>query len=63
MNPFTNDHELFRQAVRDLCVKEIPPYSVAWDEAGIFPREIFKRVGELSFLGIDHPDEAHTEGR
>jgi citronellyl-CoA dehydrogenase len=62
MNPFTSEHELFRKTVRDFCVKEIAPYSAAWDEAGIFPKEIFKRVGELGFLGIDYPEELGGSG-
>ncbi len=51
-NPFTEDHDMFRKTVRDFAEKECAPHSEEWDEAGIFPRELFKRAGELGLLGI-----------
>lgn len=55
--PFTSDHDMFRKTVRDFCQKELAPYSQTWDEAGIFPREIFKRFGEMGFFGIHYPEQ------
>ena len=52
MNPFTEEHELFRRTVRTFVEKEMAPHAREWDEAGIFPREVFKKFGELGFLGI-----------
>jgi citronellyl-CoA dehydrogenase len=49
---FTEQHALFRKTVRDFAEKEIAPHSREWDEAGIFPREIFKKAGELGLFGI-----------
>ena len=53
--PFTEDHEAFRRVVRELCERELAPHARAWDEAGIFPRELFPRFGELGLFGIRHP--------
>jgi citronellyl-CoA dehydrogenase len=51
---FTEEHEAFRKTVRAFVEKEMTPYSLEWDRAGIFPRELFKKAGELGFLGINH---------
>ena len=61
--PFTEDHETFRKTVRDFCQKEMAPYTREWDEAGIFPRELFKRFGELGFFGIHYPEELGGSGQ
>jgi citronellyl-CoA dehydrogenase len=53
-NPFTDEHEAFRKAVRAWVEKELAPHALEWDRAGIFPREVFKQCGELGFLGINH---------
>ena len=53
-NFFTPEHEAFRKTVRAWVDKELAPHALEWDRAGIFPREIFKKAGELGFLGINH---------
>jgi acyl-CoA dehydrogenase len=54
--PFTDEHRAFRRTVRELCEKELAPHARAWDEEGAFPRELFRRFGELGLLGIRHPE-------
>ncbi|HEX8698904.1 MAG TPA: acyl-CoA dehydrogenase family protein [Myxococcaceae bacterium] len=54
INPFTEEHEAFRKSVRAWVEKELTPHALEWDRAGIFPREVFKKAGELGFLGINH---------
>jgi len=49
---FTEEHDLIRQTVTDFCRQEIAPYAAEWDEAGIFPRELFRKAGELGMFGI-----------
>ena len=49
---FTEEHEMLRETVRQFCLKEIAPHTEEWDEAGIFPREIFKQAAELGLFGI-----------
>jgi acyl-CoA dehydrogenase len=53
---FNEEHELFRQSVRDFVQKEIVPHVNQWEEEEKLPREIFKRMGELGFLGINFPE-------
>jgi citronellyl-CoA dehydrogenase len=52
LNPFTPEHDAFRMTVRSFVEKELAPHALEWDRAGIFPREIFNRCGELGLLGI-----------
>ena len=54
LNPFTEEHEAFRKSVRAVVERELTPHALEWDRAGIFPREVFKKFGELGFLGINH---------
>jgi citronellyl-CoA dehydrogenase len=53
-NFFTPEHEAFRKTVRQWVEKELTPHALEWDKAGIFPKEIFKKAGELGFLGVNH---------
>ncbi|WP_426751303.1 acyl-CoA dehydrogenase family protein [Myxococcus sp. Y35] len=53
-HPFTEEHEAFRNTVRSFVEKEMTPHSLEWDRAGIFPKELFRKAGELGFLGINH---------
>jgi citronellyl-CoA dehydrogenase len=52
--PFTAEHVAFRRVVREFCEKELAPHARTWDERGEFPRELFRRFGEMGFLGIRH---------
>lgn len=54
--PFTDDHRAFRRTVREFCERELAPHALEWDEAGLFPRELFQRFGELGYFGIRHPE-------
>jgi citronellyl-CoA dehydrogenase len=52
--PFNADHAAFRKTVRDFMEKECAPHARAWDEEGIFPKEMFKKFGDMGFFGIRH---------
>jgi len=52
--PFSEEHQAFRRTVRDFCEKELAPHAREWDEKGEFPRELFRRFGEMGFFGIRH---------
>lgn len=51
---FTPEHEAFRRTVRQFVEKELAPHALEWDQAGEFPRDVFRRCGELGFFGISH---------
>lgn len=48
---FTEDHQAFRKTVRQFA-ESLAPHAEEWDEAGLFPKEIFKQAGDLGLLGI-----------
>jgi citronellyl-CoA dehydrogenase len=49
---FSDEHELIRQTVKRFCREEIAPYAEEWDEAGIFPRELFRKAAGLGLFGV-----------
>src|SRR5216684_3182065 len=53
LDPFTEEHELFRKTVRSFVERELTPFALEWDRAGIFPRDVFRKCGELGLLGIN----------
>src|SRR5579859_6477291 len=60
--PFTPEHELFRQNLRAFVEKELAPHALEWDEAGIFPREVFTGMAGIGALGINYPEEVGGAG-
>jgi citronellyl-CoA dehydrogenase len=49
---FTEEHEIIRKTVKRFCREEIAPHSEKWDDEGIFPRELFRKAGDLGLFGI-----------
>ncbi len=54
---FTDEHVAMRKTVRKFA-ESLAPHAEEWDEAGIFPREVFKQAGDLGLLGIRAGDES-----
>ncbi len=52
---FTEDHELFRESLRAFLQKEVVPYIDQWEEERRTPREIWKKMGDMGFLGLSYP--------
>ena len=60
---FNKDHEMVRKAVRDFVEKEINPYMDEWEARGEAPlHELFKKMGDLGFLGIRYDPEHGGQG-
>src|SRR5512136_543365 len=55
--PFTEEHEMIRQAARDFAQNEIAPIAAEYDESGEFPLKTIKKMGEMGFMGIEVPEE------
>ncbi|WPB73714.1 acyl-CoA dehydrogenase family protein [Archangium violaceum] len=53
-HPFTEEHDTFRKTIRRFVEKELAPHALEWDQAGLFPRELFRKCGELGLFGIHH---------
>ena len=54
---FTEDHNMITQMVKDFAEKEIRPNVGKWDEEQHFPKELFKKAGELGLMGVLVPEE------
>ena len=60
--PFTQEHEMFRRTLRDYVERELAPHALEWDEAGIFPREVFRKAAEIGALGVNYPESVGGAG-
>ncbi|MGE6698158.1 acyl-CoA dehydrogenase family protein [Hyphomonas sp. NPDC076900] len=49
--------DIFADAVGQFFEKECAPHVQAWRKAGIVPREIWKKAGEMGLLGASVPEE------
>ena len=54
---YTEEHRIFREAVRRFFGKEVIPYADEWEEAGIVPKTVWRKMGEQGFLCMDVPEE------
>lgn len=60
---FNKDHELVRKAVRDFVQRELVPHIEEWEAQGRIPlKEVFRKMGELGFLGIRYDTKYGGEG-
>ncbi len=59
---FGDEHEQFRQSVRRFVTQEVAPHAADWEQARRIPRGIWRRMAELGFLGILHPEELGGAG-
>ena len=53
----TEEHEAWRDSVRRFVEREILPQAAQWDEAGEFPRELYRKAAAAGLLGMGFPEE------
>jgi alkylation response protein AidB-like acyl-CoA dehydrogenase len=58
---FSDEHEQLRESIRAFALKELAPHAEEWEET-TFPDSVFRRMGELGFLGLDKPEEYGGQG-
>jgi citronellyl-CoA dehydrogenase len=56
-SPFTEEHEMFRATLRSFLAKEVIPHVDDWERDELVPRWVWKRMGEMGFLGLRYPEE------
>jgi alkylation response protein AidB-like acyl-CoA dehydrogenase/putative sterol carrier protein len=54
---FKEEHELFRQSLKDFLNKEVVPHVDAWEEAGELPHTIWKQFGDMGYFGLTHDEK------
>jgi acyl-CoA dehydrogenase len=51
-----DSHELYRQTCLRFAREKIEPHVVEWEEAGTFPRELYREAAEAGILGVSFPE-------
>src|SRR5438093_7495201 len=59
---FSDEHEMLRRSIHAFVEKEVAPRVGEWEAAGRIPRELWRRLGELGFLGLEFPTEYGGSG-
>lgn len=59
---FTQDHEIFRQGLKDFLQKEVVPFIDQWEEEQRIPKEIWKKFGDMGYMGLNYPEEVGGAG-
>lgn len=54
---YTEHHELIRESVRIFAQNQILPNVMDWDEKQYFPIELFKKMGEMGYMGVLVPED------
>ena len=54
---FDDTHRMVRDTVRSFVQREILPYVNDWEEAGEFPRELYKKAADAGILGFGAPEK------
>ncbi|KPD24487.1 MULTISPECIES: acyl-CoA dehydrogenase family protein [Idiomarina] len=54
----TEDQQAFVDTAKAFAEKELAPNAAKWDEEHHFPIEVFRKAGEMGFMGMYTPEEA-----
>lgn len=54
---FTEEHNLFRESLRDFLQKEVVPHIEKWEETGQIERFIWEKFGEMGYFGLAYPEK------
>ena len=59
---FDDTHEAFRASIKKFIDKEINPYMDEWEEKTVPLHDLFKKMGDLGFLGIRYDTKYGGQG-
>jgi alkylation response protein AidB-like acyl-CoA dehydrogenase len=59
----TEEQEMFRKTLREFAAGEIGPLAESSDRSGEYPRQLFRRMGELGYLGVPFPEQHGGSGQ
>jgi len=54
--------KMIAQSIRDFAKQHITPFMMDWDEKQIFPVELFRKLGDMGFMGVLIPEEYGGSG-
>ncbi|MDL5510815.1 acyl-CoA dehydrogenase family protein [Arenibacter sp. M-2] len=59
---YSETQQMVAASAREFAEQYIRPYVMEWDEAQTFPVEVFKKAGEMGFMGVLVPVELGGSG-
>ncbi|TQO35858.1 alkylation response protein AidB-like acyl-CoA dehydrogenase [Arenibacter algicola] len=59
---YSETQQLVAASAKEFAEQYIRPYVMEWDEAQTFPMEVFKKAGEMGFMGVLVPVELGGSG-
>lgn len=54
---YSEDHEAFRESVREFLRREVEPHYEMWESERLIPRDVWLRAGTHGMLGLAVPEE------
>ncbi len=49
---FSADHDLLREQIARFLAREVEPHAAQWEEAGMVPRAVLRKMGAAGLLGL-----------
>ncbi len=59
---YNETQAMIADSIRDFAEQNIRPHIMEWDESQHFPVELFKKLGEMGFMGVLVPEELGGSG-
>lgn len=59
---YSETQKMVAESARNFAIQYIQPHVMEWDEAQFFPVDVFKKAGELGFMGVLVPEEYGGSG-
>ncbi len=59
---FTEEHETFRQGLKEFLQKEVIPNVDKWEEEQRIPHDLWKKFGAMGYLGLNYEEKYGGEG-
>ena len=53
---FTEEHNLFRESLKDFLQKEVVPNIDEWEDSGKIGEEVWNKFGEMGYFGLMTPE-------
>ena len=53
----TPEHEQLREQIARFIAREVEPHAQAWEEAGMTPREVLRKMGDAGLFGLMYASE------
>ncbi len=53
----TPEHELLKDQIARFVAREVEPFGLAWEDAGMTPREVLRKLGDAGLLGLMYASE------